>query len=207
MSYVKVAPRTLTKSTQDALLKATGKYSEDFRDHMIFSIALGTALRESEIQALNCGDIYNDNGQARERIQLRVWKRGSKQLSNEQERKRQTVAVPNILRHKLNKLRRWKLKNKQSVESDAPLFTSRLKTRISTRQMRRIFNEWQKKIGCDVILNFHALRHTSLTNLQRQNKDLSVTCSHARHRSVDTTMIYVAPSTDEMVEAVKGLQC
>ena len=123
------------------------------------------------------------------------------------------MAVPNILRHKLNKLRRWKLKNKQSVANDAPLFTSRLldkngeRKRVSTRQMRRIFNEWQKKIGCDVILNFHALRHTSLTNLQRQNKDLSVTCTHARHRSVDTTMIYVAPSTDEMVEAVQGLRC
>ena len=208
MTFVQAAPRTLTKSTQEALLKATGKYSETFRDHMIFSIALGTALRESEIQALNCGDVFNANGQARERIQLRVWKRASKRLTAEEDRKRQVVAVPNILRHKLNKFRRWKIKNKQSVEYDAPLFMSRQKgNRISTRQMRRLVREWQEKIGCDVILNFHALRHTSLTNLQRANKDLSVTCSHARHRSVETTMRYVQPSSEEMVEAVRGLQC
>ena len=54
-----LSPTTLTQAEQRAILRATAKHS---RDHMIISLALGTALRLGEIVGLNAGDVYNGNG-------------------------------------------------------------------------------------------------------------------------------------------------
>ena len=44
-------PRTMTDAEQALLLKATGEHARGFRDHVLFSMALGTGLRESELLA------------------------------------------------------------------------------------------------------------------------------------------------------------
>ena len=41
------------------------------RDHMVFSLALGTGLRLSEIVGLNVGDVFTADGKPRSRISLR----------------------------------------------------------------------------------------------------------------------------------------
>mgnify|MGYP003392290152 FL=1 len=38
--------RTLTENEQRLLLKVTGQRRDGFRDHVIYSVALGAALRE-----------------------------------------------------------------------------------------------------------------------------------------------------------------
>ena len=43
------APRTLSEREQRALLAATGQHKDGFRDHVIYSLALGTGLREHEL--------------------------------------------------------------------------------------------------------------------------------------------------------------
>ena len=62
MSYsyvdtIRKPPSTLTVDEQTALLRVTGEHKDGFRDHVLFSVALGTALREHEIAALTVGDI------------------------------------------------------------------------------------------------------------------------------------------------------
>ena len=44
-------PRTLTEAEQRRLLKVSGEHKAGFRDHLLFSLALGTGLREHEIKA------------------------------------------------------------------------------------------------------------------------------------------------------------
>ncbi len=44
-------PKTLTEREQRLLLKTTGQRVDGFRDHCIFSLALGTGLREHGLRA------------------------------------------------------------------------------------------------------------------------------------------------------------
>jgi integrase len=63
-----LSPPTLTRPEQDALLQAT---RANPRDHLLFSLALGTGLRLSEITGLNVGDLFTPQGQPRSRMRLR----------------------------------------------------------------------------------------------------------------------------------------
>ena len=57
-----LAPQTLTRAEQDTLLRTSATHP---RDHLIFSLALGTGLRLAEIVGLNVGDAYSPDGTPR----------------------------------------------------------------------------------------------------------------------------------------------
>ncbi len=50
-----LSPQTLTHREQRAIFRATAR---NRRDHLIYSLALGTGLRLAEIVGLNVGDVY-----------------------------------------------------------------------------------------------------------------------------------------------------
>ncbi len=54
-----LSPQTLTLAEQRAILRATAR---NLRDHLIYSLVLGTGLRLAEIVGLNVGDVYLPNG-------------------------------------------------------------------------------------------------------------------------------------------------
>jgi integrase len=58
----------LRKTEPETLLRVS---SEHPRDHLIFSLALGTGLRLAEIVGLNVGDVFTVSGTPRSRIRLR----------------------------------------------------------------------------------------------------------------------------------------
>ena len=194
-------PKTLTEREQRLLLKTTGEHRAGFRDHVIFSLALGTGLREHEILALDVGDIFDDGGKARRRIQLRVFKRSSDETEH------QEVVLPDGTRAKLDKLYRWKKRAGESLAPDAPLFVSRRKRRLSARQLREVFKVWQERAGFERRFSFHALRHTACSNLYRRTRDIRLTQRFARHKSMLTTSIYTHPSDEDLVRSVCDLPC
>ena len=61
-------PPTLTKSETEAILSATAYHP---RDHVIYSLALGTGLRLAEIVGLNVGDVFAPDGTPRSRVRIR----------------------------------------------------------------------------------------------------------------------------------------
>jgi integrase len=63
-----LSPPTLTRSEQETLLRVS---SEHPRDHLIFSLALGTGLRLPEIVGLNVGDVFTIEGKPRSRLRHR----------------------------------------------------------------------------------------------------------------------------------------
>ncbi len=204
MSYidnVALPPRTLTEGEQRALLKTTGEHARGFRDHVIFSFALGTALREHELLALDVGDVFGPDGKPRRRLRLRVFKR-----SNDDETM-QEVVLPDNLRAKLDKLRGWKERRGESLDGDAPLFVSRNNNRLSARQLRERFAQWQKKAGFERRLPFHTLRHTALTALYRKTRDIRLTQKVARHKNITSTIRYAGPTDDDVLRAVRDLPC
>jgi len=193
--------RTLTETEQRLLLKVTGQRKDGFRDHVIYSVALGAGLREHEILALNVGDVFDERGHAKRRLRLRVFKRASDDPAP------QEVLLPDLVRAKLEKLMAARRRAGELTGPDTPIFVSRLGTRLSARQLRHAFGVWQKRCGFDRHFNFHALRHTSCTNLYRASRDIRLTQRFARHKSVLSTAIYTHPSDEELLRSVQSLIC
>lgn len=198
---VRRAPRTLTETEQRLLLETTGQHRAGFRDHVIFSLALGTALREHEILALDVGDVFGDAGRSRRRVQLRVFKRSNNDPES------QEIILPDALRAKLDKFYGWKERAKQRVAPDAPLFMSRRRQRLSKRQVRHAFHVWQERAGFERRLCFHTLRHTACSTLYRRTLDIRLTQRFARHKSIITTSMYAHPSDDDLLRSVSDLPC
>lgn len=212
MAYAtrQTSPRTLDDGEQALLLKVTGAHARGYRDHVLFSAALGTALRQAELLGLNMGDVYTAAGRPRRRFPLSVFKRSNKDVDM------QEAILPDNLIHKLQRYREWKRLRGESLEPAAPLFLSRqaqipwsggARRRLSARMYREAFKRWQKRAGFTRFFNVHALRHTALSNLYRDTKDLRLVQRVARHKSVTTTQIYTHPTDEDVLRAVRGMRC
>lgn len=204
MSYVdtiRKPPSTLTVDEQTALLRVTGEHKDGFRDHVLFSVALGTALREHEIAALTVGDIRNERGDVRRRFPLRVFKRSNLDFSA------QESVLPDALRYKLEKFLRWKKSEGEKLADTDALFVSRQGGHMTTRRLRQIFTDWQVVARFERHLHFHCLRHTALSNLYRQTKDIRLVQKVARHKSISSTQIYTMPSDEDVLRGVRSLPC
>lgn len=189
-------PRTLTDSEVSKLLKVSGERRDGFRDHLILSFALGTALRESEIVALDVEDVTADGKKPRRTLQLRVFKRGGGHADPQAQR----VPLSDATFYKLEKYL------KAEGRKSGPLFLSRKHgARLSTRAVRAMFAKWQRAAGFDHLFSFHHLRHTSVTNIYRTTRDVRVAQRFARHANLQTTTIYAHVSDEEVLRAAKRL--
>jgi site-specific recombinase XerC len=193
-------PKTLSDAEVDRLLKVSGRDRDGFRDHVIFSLALGCGLRESEIVALSRGDVLTKAGNVRRVIELRVFK-GSRRENAET----QFVHLPESAFYKLEKLAA--VERLDRAAADAPVFVSRKGNRLSSRAVRSLFWKWQQAAGFERRYKFHALRHTAVSNVRRATGDLRLTQLFARHANVQTTTIYAHVRDDELAAAVAGLRC
>jgi len=194
-------PRTLTDAEQAKLLKITGQHSDTFRDHVIFSLALGTALREGEICALDVRDVMRPDGHTKRSIQLRHFAR--KGNRDNVDARSQIVHLPDGTFYKLEKYIRHSVS--ASEPGTRPLFPSRQSARLSTRRLRELFAEWQQRAGFDKPYRFHDLRHTAITNAYRASKNIRIAQRVARHARLDTTTRYEHASDQEVAAAVRGL--
>ena len=61
------APETMTASEQAALLRATAEVP---RDHVLYSMALGTGLRLRELLGLNVSEVSPNGREVRRRVTL-----------------------------------------------------------------------------------------------------------------------------------------
>lgn len=203
-------PRTLTDDEQRRLLKVSGEHADDYRDHILFSLALGTGLREGELAALDLGDVVRPDGKPKRSIQLRHFAR--KGNRDNVDTRAQVVHVPDGAWYKLEKFLRVRWGN-QRVDRTCPLFLAErsngrgegVNGRLSTRRIREIFAEWQTRAGFETRYRFHDLRHTAITNAYRATKDIRIAQRVARHARVDTTTRYEHASDQEVAAAVRKL--
>ena len=191
-----LSPPTLTHSEQKAILRATACNP---RDHLIYSLALGTGLRLAEIVGLDVGDVYTPEGRPRNRLRIRpeIAKGG----------RTGDVFVPHALVGKLRKFWVHKARRREGLQVGDPLFCSQSRVRISKRRVQFAFRTWQAKAGFDRLYPFHALRHTAVTNVYRASRDLFLAQRFARHVSPLTTTVYTHPGDEELFEGVRNLPC
>lgn len=215
-------PPTLTDSEQDRVLRAS---KVNPRDHMIISTALGTALREHEIAALDVGDVW-DGEKIRRRVVLRVFKghdpappkgkRPGKKSERRPRPKPQYVMVADVVASKLARYLAWRFSSRTSgrltpretraIDPSAPLFLSREGNRIATRTIRHLWREWQKEARIRPPYPFHRLRHTAISNAFRLNKNIGTAKKMARHANLKTTSVYTHVSDEEMLEELRGIR-
>lgn len=191
-----LSPQTLTTADQRAFLDATAGHP---RDHLIFSVALGTGLRLAEIVGLNVADVYFPDGTPRTRIRLRpeIAKGG----------RSGDVFLPDALVRKLERFWIEKEHRRESLDPWAPLFCNQGRRRISKRRVQVVFRAWQLRAGFSRHYPFHSLRHAAITAVYRASRDLFLTQRFARHASPLTTTIYTHPSDDELHDRIRDLQC
>jgi len=191
-----LSPQTLTQEEQKLILRVTAKH---LRDHLIISMALGTGLRISELLGLNVGDVFAPDGMPKTRVRVRreIAKRG----------RAGDVFLPDKLVPKMRRFWRFKKKRGERLESDAPLFCAQSGRRLSKRRVQFAWRQWQRKAGFDRLYPFHAIRHSAVTNVYRQTRDLFLAQRFARHASPLTTTVYTHPSDEEMWDRVRQLSC
>ena len=191
-----LSPSTLTRVEQKTILRETVCNP---RDHLIYSLALGTGLRLAEIVGLNVWDVYNGDKKPRNRLRIRpeIAKGG----------RTGDVFLPDALVAKFRKFWAYKAIRGEGLEPGDPLFCSQSRVRISKRRVQFAFRTWQMKAGFDRLYPFHALRHTAVTNVYRASRDLFLAQRFARHVSPLTTTIYTHPSDEDLVMSVRNLPC
>ncbi len=192
--------RTLEKNEERALLRATLMcQSQSLRDHIIVLIALKTGLRQKEICDLNVGDLFDDKGKLRRAVDLKSWKR-----SNDDASSQFIFLVNEELRRKLERYYREKKRMGHDLGAEAPLLISRMQERISTRQVRTMFTSWQRKAEIRKV-RFHDLRHTAISNCYLKSRDPAATQRFARHKSPDSTSIYIHVSDERLAEIMRDM--
>ena len=191
-----LSPQCLTADELQALLSVTAGHP---RDHLIFSLAVGTGLRLCELVGLNVGDLYLPTGQPRLRVRVRpeIAKRG----------RAGDVFIPDALEPKLRRFWWYKLDHGERLDPPSPLLCSLSRRRISPRRIQVLFRDWQRRAGFDRLYPFHSLRHLAVTNVYRASHDLFLAQRFARHASPLTTTIYTHPSDEELREGVRSLAC
>src|SRR6267154_5337792 len=108
-----LSPQTLMQSEQKAILCAT---TPNLRDHLIYSLALGTGLRLAEIVGLNVGDVYTPEGRPRNRVRLRPEIAKGGRVGD--------VFLPDALLTKFRRFWRHKATRREGLQSESPLFCS-----------------------------------------------------------------------------------
>lgn len=197
-------PRTFTDREVKKLLKTTGAAKGGFRDRVIISLGLGCALRQSEIVALNVGDVTKDGKTPKRSIQLRVFKRAGLDAKPADQR----VQLPDSVYYLLEKYLRTDFGGFKigQLNKGEPLFWSRKGQRLSDRMVREMFRNWQIRAGIDQPAGFHITRHTAISNVRRKTGDIRIAQKVARHTNISSTIRYEHASDEEVAAAVKDLE-
>ena len=169
----------LDQGEADALLAACNQESRTGRrDHALFSLAIQTGLRVSELIGLNIADIHAGTGP-----HVHCLGKGRKE--------RRTPLLPPVLVI----LRRWI--KEHGGPADAPLFTTSTGRRLSRAAIeQRIRVTVTTAAVSRPSLNgkrvtAHTLRHTSAMKLLHAGVDTTVIALWLGHEQISTTNIYI----------------
>ena len=191
-----LSPTTLTTDEQRLILRAT---AANVRDHLIYSLALGTGLRLAEVVGLDVGDVFAPDGSPRVRVRVRAAIAKGGRAAD--------VFLPDRLVAKLKRFWGWKRERGEDLGPDSPLFCNQSRRRISKRRVQFAWATWQRRAGFDRIYGFHCLRHSAISSVYRMTHDLYLAQRFARHVSPLTTTVYTHPSDQELAGRVRALDC
>jgi len=180
--------RQLSEDEQRALLHATEDAKP--RDRAIVVLLLYTALRLSELVALDVGD-----ARVSARKGLLVVRSGKGDQYREVPLNRPVRAA----------LEAWlKMRAKLVDVGEPALFVGPQGRRLSARAVDLVIRKVAARAGLQ--LSAHVLRHTCVTNLVRDGNDIVLVAELAGHRRLETTRRYSLPSAADRQAAMDRLE-
>lgn len=180
-----LAPRALDEGELRRLLRAL-EAAERPRDRAIVVLMVFAGLRVSEVAGLDVSDVA---------LSARSGVVHVRHAKADQQRH---VPIPAEARCAVSA---W-LALRPSTGQGSPLFPGP-RGRLSVRAMHRIVTRLGTQAGLEV--SPHDLRHTYLTRLVRQGKDLVLVAELAGHARIETTRRYARPSAADAQAAVEDL--
>jgi integrase/recombinase XerC len=175
-------PHFLTTEEVGKLLAAPkGDAAASIRDRAILETAYSAGLRVSELVGLNDGDLDFPAGIAR------IRGKGKKER------------LSPIGSYAARALKSWlvirKLSDREKKGREAPVFTNKFGTRLTTRSVARMLEKYLKETGLDQRTSPHTLRHSFATHLLDRGADIRSVQELLGHKSLVTTQIYTHVST------------
>jgi integrase/recombinase XerC len=181
-------PHFLSTEEVGTLLGAPkGDAAMALRDRAILETLYSAGLRVSELVDLNDGDLDFPQGI------LKVRGKG---------RKERLAPLGSFA---ARALKAWlavrKLAKTEPQGREAPVFTNRLGTRLTTRSVGRMLEKHLKEVGLDTRTSPHTLRHSFATHLLDRGADIRSVQELLGHKSLVTTQIYTHVSTNNLRQA------
>lgn len=165
------------------------------RNRAIVIFALNTGLRVSEFTGLNVGDVVN----GRIRRELKVRKEIAKG------KRERIIPLNEKAREAIKDLLEFNEQRGYSQYNDDPLFVSKKRKRLSSRQVENIIEQLRKDSEIDVDMTPHTLRHSFATRLRKKGADLRVIQTLLGHKNLATTQIYTWVDKEDLEKAVNLL--
>ena len=162
------------------------------RNKAMVVFALNTGLRVSELTGLNIGDVLN--GRIRRELKIR------KEIAKG--KRERTIPLNKKAREAIRELLDYNEERRYSQEQDDPLFVSKRRRRISSRQVENIIKQLKKDSEIDVDITPHTLRHTFATRVYNKTGNLRIVQTLLGHSSIKTTEIYTHVGREDLEKAV-----
>ena len=175
------------------------KESQAERDFVLLKLCRLTGLRRAEALSLNIADIRNKSILV---VDQRISRKGAMG----------EVYLPLELREHLKRFLFLKRRWKQGLDDDDPLFISKKGNRLSVRAFNDVVTKWCREANIPRYTP-HAFRHTKgqriMSDIHALNRDeaakkLLFAQKQLRHKDINNTLIYTAP-TKEQMERVGGI--
>lgn len=179
MRQEKLAPRALTRSEQNALLRAVMREGK-LRDQAIIYMLLYCGLRVGELVRLRVEDVD-------------LKRQGKITVSNSKGNKTREVPAPAKARKKLQEYLGDRTSGRIFLGQRGPL---------TERGVQQILAKYAYKARIEK-LTPHTLRHTFAKNLLDKGVDLPKIAALLGHENLNTTAIYTRPSFEELKRAVE----
>ena len=175
-------PHFLTTDEVGKLLGAPkGELAAANRDRAILETLYSAGLRVSELVGLQDGDLDFPAGI------VRIRGKGKKER------------LSPIGSYAARALKSWlavrKLSPREKTGREAPVFTNKFGTRLTTRSVARMLEKYLKETGLDQRTSPHTLRHSFATHLLDRGADIRSVQELLGHKSLVTTQIYTHVST------------
>lgn len=185
----RTAPKALAVEERKRLLRAAERRGK--RDLALVAVAIGSGLRAAELAALDTDDVWVTD------------RKGAVQVRHGKGGKPRTVPLAPVAR---DPLREWLNEHPGRQDRVAgPLWTKHGSAeRLSYRTVRHTITA--VGVEAEVDVSPHVLRHTYATMMLREAKaDIVLVSELLGHASVETTRIYMAPTTEVAEAAVERL--
>lgn len=165
------------------------------RNRAIVIFALNTGLRVSELTGLNVGDVTNGRIKRELKVRKEIAKGKAERIVPLNEKAR--VVIRDLLDFNEDK--------GYSQEREDPLFISKKRRRIGSRQVENVIKQLKEDSEIDVDLTPHTLRHTFATRLLKRGANLRVIQRLLGHKNLATTQIYTGVDREDLQKAVNLL--